>query len=72
LAEAAQVAGITLAHLSDCERGRRLPSVVVLVALTERYDVLLTDLLDGVYPFGSTVPPADGPRPAADGRGPAA
>jgi transcriptional regulator with XRE-family HTH domain len=69
LADAATAAGITLAHLSDCERGRRLPSVTVLVALTDRYGILLTDLLDGVYPFGSANPPAGVPRPPADGRG---
>lgn len=68
MADAAEAAGITLSHLSDCERGRRLPSIPVLVALTERYEIVLTELVEGLYPFGSRTPPPDVPAPPSDGR----
>lgn len=67
LAQVARGAGLTEAHLSDCERGRRMPSVPALLAIADALDVLLVDLLQEVYPFGAARRPRRlGPPP--DGR----
>ncbi|QWZ09676.1 helix-turn-helix domain-containing protein [Nocardioides panacis] len=66
-----QVAGLTGSsqqHISDCERGRRLPSIPLLVSLADAYQVLLVDLLVGVYPFGSATRPRRLPSKPPDGR----
>jgi transcriptional regulator with XRE-family HTH domain len=63
--------GLTVAHLSDIERGTKLPSLPALLALADHYGVLVTDLLQ-VYPFGvksrprraRIKPPQDGRRRA--------
>ncbi|SDY62180.1 Helix-turn-helix domain-containing protein [Geodermatophilus africanus] len=61
-------AGLTVAHLSDIERGTKLPSLPALLALADHYDVLVTDLLT-VYPFGAVGRPRTAAiKPPADGR----
>jgi transcriptional regulator with XRE-family HTH domain len=68
LPAAAEGAGITKSHLSDCERGAKLPSMPTLLRIADLYEVLPVQLLDGVYPFGSHVRPAAIPAPPPDGR----
>lgn len=51
LSDVAASVDLTVAHLSDIERGAKLPSVPTLLALADHYGVLVTDLLQ-VYPFG--------------------
>lgn len=53
LLQVAEESGVTQGYLSHVERGTRLPSLSVLVALGRTYDLLVTDLLEGVYPFGA-------------------
>jgi transcriptional regulator with XRE-family HTH domain len=45
--------GISMGHLSDCERGQKSLSLPALFAVAEVYGLLVTELLDGVYPYGS-------------------
>ena len=60
--------GLGVAHLSDIERGTKLPSVPALLALADHYGVLVTELLQ-VYPFGMTSRPRRARiKPPADGR----
>jgi transcriptional regulator with XRE-family HTH domain len=68
LPEAEQRTGLTRAALSDWERGRRLPSLPALQTMAKAYGVLVTDLLDGVYPFGARRAPRTPPQPPRDGR----
>jgi transcriptional regulator with XRE-family HTH domain len=68
LPEAAERSGTTKSHMSQIERGTRLPSITVLIDLCNAYDVLLTDLLEGIYPFGSRTGPGELPPAPADGR----
>lgn len=48
--------GISVASLSAYERADRHPPLSTLVRLFDCYDVLLTDALHGVYPYGSWAP----------------
>jgi transcriptional regulator with XRE-family HTH domain len=57
LAEVAEASGVTSGHLSHIERGIRLPSLGTLLALARTYELLVTDLLDDLYPFGTDRPP---------------
>jgi transcriptional regulator with XRE-family HTH domain len=68
LPDAAARAGVAQGYLSDCERGKKLPSLVKLVDLADTYGVLVTDLLNGAYPFGSRRRPRVVPAPVTDGR----
>jgi transcriptional regulator with XRE-family HTH domain len=68
LAEAAARSGLSMQHLSDCERGRKLPSLPALVAIAGAYQLLSTDLLAGLYPFGDRRAPRRIPPPPPDGR----
>lgn len=68
LPQVAELTGLSMGHLSDCERGRTLPSLPALLGLSSAYGVLVTDLLEGVYPFGSTSRPRRLPGPPPDGR----
>lgn len=68
LSEAAGRAGITTSYLSDVERGRTLPSLPALLALADVYGVLVSDLLQGLYPFGNRRRPRNAPQPPADAR----
>jgi transcriptional regulator with XRE-family HTH domain len=45
--------GISMGHLSDCERGQKSLSLPALVAVADVYGVLVTDILRDVYPFGT-------------------
>lgn len=71
-AEVAKRSGLSVGFLSQLELGRRKPTLETLLTLADCYDMLLTELLDGVYPFGRReapgrrTPPEDGRRrPAA-------
>jgi len=68
LADLAQRAGISEAHLSDLERGRKLPSLPTLDALATGLGTSATALLRGVYPWGSDQPPTEPPTAPPDGR----
>jgi transcriptional regulator with XRE-family HTH domain len=68
LREASESAGLTPSYLSDIERGRTLPSLPVLVSLADLYRTLVTDLLDGLYPFGATRRPRRAITPPPDAR----
>ncbi|GAA1261535.1 helix-turn-helix domain-containing protein [Oryzihumus leptocrescens] len=68
LPEAAARAGISWQYLSDCERGNKLPSLVTLLAICSTYNLLLTELLDDVYPFGRRRRPKELPPPPPDAR----
>jgi transcriptional regulator with XRE-family HTH domain len=60
--------GLAVPHLSNIERGIKLPSLPALLALSDHYGVLVTDLL-AVYPFGArTRPRRTQIRPPVDGR----
>ena len=50
---------ISMSHLSDCERGEKALSLPALFTLAEVHGLLVTDLLDGVYPYGSRRKPTD-------------
>jgi transcriptional regulator with XRE-family HTH domain len=68
LADVSKSVNLTVAHLSDIERGAKLPSVPALLALADHYGVLVTDLLQ-VYPFGVRSRPRRAHiRPPEDGR----
>ena len=65
---AAERAGVAAGYLSDCERGNKLPSLMTLVDIAAAYEVLVVDLLAGLYPFGSHTAPSAVPPPPPDGR----
>lgn len=64
----AEEVGISVSHLSDLERGRTLPSLPLLLRLADQYQLETTELLSGLYPFGSSQPPDEMPPPPTDGR----
>jgi transcriptional regulator with XRE-family HTH domain len=68
LPEVSASTGLSMGHLSDCERGRSIPSLTALLAMADAYEVLVTDLLTAVYPFGSSSKPRRLPLPPVDGR----
>lgn len=68
LSEAAGRAGLSLSYLSDVERGRTLPSLSALLGLADAYGLLVSDLLDGIYPFARKHRPRRDPQPPVDGR----
>ena len=68
LPETEERTGLTRAALSDWERGRRLPALPALWVMASAYGVLVTDLLDHVYPFGARRRPRKAPQPPPDGR----
>lgn len=68
IGELAERAGISLAYLSDVERGRKLPTLPLLDALAGGLGTTAAALLDGLYPWGSDVPPAEPVSPPPDGR----
>jgi transcriptional regulator with XRE-family HTH domain len=53
--------GISMSHLSDCERGEKALSLPALFTLADLYGLLITELLDGVYPYGSRQEPLSPP-----------
>jgi transcriptional regulator with XRE-family HTH domain len=67
LKDVAEAAGVSWSYLSDLERGTKLPSLETLLDLASALDVLVTDLLHGLYPFGSRRPPRT-VAPPPDGR----
>lgn len=67
LAEVAAAAGLAVSYLSELERGHKLPTLPVLLALAEAYDVRVTDVLADLYPFGSNRRPRRPPT-IVDGR----
>ncbi len=69
LADVAERAGITQSYLSLIERGNRLPPLPVLDSLAVALGTVASELLTGVYPWGTTHAPADLPQRAPDGRG---
>lgn len=68
LPEVAERTGLSMSHLSDCERGRSLPSLPSLLAVCDAYGLLVTDALEGLYPFGTSARPRRLPGPPLDGR----
>lgn len=58
--------GISVASLSAYERAERHPPVATLVRLFACYDVLITEALEGVYPYGAWSP-QEPPSPSVDG-----
>lgn len=48
LREVAAVAGVTIGHISEIERGNVMPSVAVLEKLGDAYGLTLADLMQGV------------------------
>jgi transcriptional regulator with XRE-family HTH domain len=68
LKETSDASGLTVAYLSDCERGRRLPSLPALLALSTTYRVLVAAMLLDVFPFGSSHRPRLAGREIPDGR----
>lgn len=65
---AAAATGLSAAYLSELERGRKLATLETLLTIAAAYGMLVTDVLDGVYPFGSTARPSSVPEPPPDGR----
>src|SRR3982750_2065660 len=63
-AEVAHRAAVSPSYLSDVERGRRVPALDVLDRIARAVDCLVTDLLQGIYPYGQTERP-----PAPDKKG---
>ncbi|GAA1478987.1 hypothetical protein GCM10009623_34330 [Nocardioides aestuarii] len=68
LTELAAKAGVSVAFLSDLERGRRLPSLQTLDALARELGTSAAAMLLGVYPWGSDEPPSTPPTAPPDGR----
>lgn len=68
LSEVAEQVGVTLAFLSDLERGNKLPTLGTLDALAQSLGTSAVALLDGIYPWGSADPPAEQPTKPPDGR----
>ncbi|WP_051247047.1 helix-turn-helix domain-containing protein [Nocardioides halotolerans] len=68
LADLAEGAGISLAYLSDIERGRKLPSLLVLDTLATTLRMTVVELLDDIYPWGTAQTPRTRPAPPPDGR----
>jgi transcriptional regulator with XRE-family HTH domain len=68
LLDVATEIGVTEAALSDCERGRRLPSLALLLGWCHELDVLPTRLFTEVYLVGTNRRPAGRPAPPPDGR----
>jgi transcriptional regulator with XRE-family HTH domain len=58
--------GISMGHLSDCERGTKSLSLPALFAVAEVYGLLVTELLDGVYPYGSRSEAPNQPSAASE------
>lgn len=65
VAEAAQ---LSQSHVSQIERGKSLPPLGTLVALSGVYGVLPVDILAGIYPFGERRKPSGRVTPVKDGR----
>lgn len=53
LQDLSEATEIPVASLSAYELGTRIPSLARLLTLCTAYDLLLVDLLAGLYPFGS-------------------
>lgn len=68
--EVCDLSGISGSYLYDLERGRTLPSMQALLRLADTYEVLVSDLLKGVYPFGSRHKPRNPPQPPPTPDGP--
>ena len=68
LADLAERAGMSLTFLSEMERGRKLPSLLTLDTVAAALGMTAAELLVGVYPWGSTQPPAEAPSAPPDGR----
>lgn len=66
--DVAQALGVTVAHVSDVERGRRSPSLDLLFAWSSLYSVSVRTLLRGAYPWDGVPEPARPPEPPPDGR----
>lgn len=62
-----RAAALSQTYLSDVERGRRLPTLEVLDRWARALDLRVTDVLDGVWPFGTDELPREA-RPPDDGR----
>jgi transcriptional regulator with XRE-family HTH domain len=68
LLETSAVCGVSTGQLSDVERGRTRPVLPLLLRLADAYGMTVAQLLEGVYPFGTAVPPEGTPAPPPDGR----
>lgn len=47
----AKRADISIAYLSEVERGRKLPAIDVLARIAEALDTSLVELLRGIHPY---------------------
>src|SRR4051794_21859842 len=68
LADVAELSGLSPTHISEIERGRKMPTLPALDALAGAYGMTASRLLSGVYPWGSTEPPATPVTGVPDGR----
>lgn len=68
LAELAERAGITKTYLSEIERGTKLASLPTLAAIASAFGTTVSELLDGVYPWGTVTAPSELPTAPPDGR----
>ncbi len=67
LLELSELSGVSRTHLSDMERGNRLPALDALDRVCSALGLHVADLLAGIYPWGSDREQT-GLRPPPDGR----
>ncbi|MBM7804197.1 transcriptional regulator with XRE-family HTH domain [Geodermatophilus bullaregiensis] len=69
LAVAAERSGVSYPYLAQLERGvGKQPTLSTLDAIARGYGLLLTELLDGVYPYGTRQRPQRRPVQVPDRR----
>ena len=68
LPEFADRMGMTKSQLSDLERGRKLPTLPTLTTVATGLGLTASELLDGIYPWGSRQRPQHQPTPPPDPR----
>lgn len=68
LSDVAEASGISVALLSEVERGRKNPQMDFLDRYATALGCLVVDLLDGVYPYGTRRRPRRTPTRPPDGR----
>lgn len=64
----AEALDVSIAHISDVERGRRSPSLDLLLAWATLLQTTVHDVLTGHYPWDLADPPPQPPAPPPDGR----
>ncbi len=67
LLQLSELSWVSRTHLSDMERGNRLPALDVLDRVCSALGLQVADLLAGIYPWGSDRE-QPGLRPPPDGR----